>query len=157
MPFQAGGGPFIPSGRTSQYASTKNQQQQDLQGKLPPLSNNETPSQAAQNLQHLPEMNKGAFALPAVKAEMGAINVAGKVSAQAQNAAGACAGEMGREAKRATMAASNNDASKPASMNNNFCASSNNSCNVKQEVFDNLNLAEFDQEFLGELLDGIDW
>lgn len=170
MPFQPSG-PSITAGRTFQYASTKNQHQRDLQGKLPPLSNNEpsSQSQATQNLQqhltqqkNLPEMmNKGAS--PSVKdfpkAEIGVIsapNVSGKVSAQVQNASGICAGEMAREMKRVMMPSSN-DASKPAAMNNTFSANNSNSCIVKQEVFDNLNLAEFDQEFLGDLLDGIDW
>ncbi|KAL0914148.1 hypothetical protein M5K25_017657 [Dendrobium thyrsiflorum] len=139
-------GPLSTGGRTFQYTSAKNQQQQqDLQGKLPPPSNNESPSQANQNFQqHTEMMNKGA--LPTVKdfvkAEMGAIagpGIAGKVSAQVQN---------GPEIKRVMMA-SNNEASKPAAMNNN--------CNVKQEVYENLNLADFDQDLLGELLDGIDW
>lgn len=162
MQFHSNGPLISAAGRTFQYAATKNQQQQDLQGKLPPPSNNEPPSQANQNFQqhstqqHLPEMmNKGA--LPTVKDFVKAeIGVAGKVSsAQQQNSSGICNGEMSREIKRVMMP-SNNDASKPASMNNNFCASSN-SCNVKQEVFENLNLADFDQDMLGELLDGFDW
>ncbi|XP_020583991.1 probable transcriptional regulator SLK2 isoform X2 [Phalaenopsis equestris] len=143
VPFQTNG-PLISAGRSFQYSSAKShQQQQDLHGKPPPACNFEPPSQATQNPQHhLPEMmNKGA--LPPVKGL-----VKPEVSAPVQN-------ESGGDMKR-SMAACNNDASKPAAMNNSFCASSNN-CNIKQEAFDNLNIGDFDQDMLGELLDGIDW
>ncbi|KAI0501047.1 hypothetical protein KFK09_019265 [Dendrobium nobile] len=151
MPYQATGPLGTGGGRTFQYTpSTKNQQQQDLQGKLPPPSNNESPSQAEM-------MSKGA--LPTVKdfvkAEVGAMAGPGKVSAPVQNGPGICTGDLSREVKRVMMP-SNNDASKPAAMNNSFCGSTNN-CNVKQEVYENLNLGDFDQDLLGELLDGIDW
>lgn len=133
----------LTGGQAFHYIPNKSQQQLDLQ------SNQHFQHQAAR--QHLPEMMNGVArhqpgGMPIMK---DCVKDAGAV----RNGSDISMGEVSGEIERA-VASKNEEASKTAAPHNSFCSSS---CNGKDDVFENLNLGDLDQEWLGELIDGIEW